>query len=67
MRVPIWSTVLLCLGLLALLTLVVGGPAVGWFARDVQYVLAFVAVLALLGSGVALWIGRRGEGHTFSD
>jgi hypothetical protein len=54
-RVPIWATVLLCPGVLALLTLLVGGPAIGAFACEVQYVLAFVGVLALLGGGS----GRR--------
>ena len=41
-RVPIWATVLLCLGFLALLRLLVAGPAIGLFARTVQYILAFV-------------------------
>jgi hypothetical protein len=34
------------------------------FARTVQYILAFVGVLALAGGGAALWLGRR-EGHVF--
>jgi len=58
-RIPIWATVLICLGLFALLTLVVGGPAVGWFAREVQYVLAVVGLLALVAGGLAVWSARR--------
>jgi hypothetical protein len=65
-RMPIWATVLFCLAVLALLTLVIGGPAIGWFARWVQYLLAFVAVLALAGGAVALWVARR-DGRTFGD
>jgi hypothetical protein len=59
-RPPIWASVLLCLGLLALLTLVVGGPAIGMFARGVQYVLGLVGLLALVGGGLAVWSARRG-------
>ena len=63
-RVPIWATVLLCLGFLALLRLLVAGPAIGLFARTVQYILAFVGVLAVAGGGATLWLGRR-ERHVF--
>ena len=63
-RVPIWATVLLCLGFLALLRLLVAGPAIGLFARKVQYILAFVGVLAVAGGGATLWLGRR-ERHVF--
>ncbi|MDA0180383.1 hypothetical protein OJ997_08750 [Solirubrobacter phytolaccae] len=62
---PIWAAILLSLSVLALLTLLVGGPAIGWFAREVQYVLAAIAVIALAGGVVALWMGRH-DGHAFS-
>lgn len=58
---PIWAAVLLCLAFLALVTLVIGGPAVGFFARQVRYALAFLGVLALADGLVALWLGRREE------
>ena len=58
-RPPIWATVLLCLGVLALFTLIVGGPAIGFFARWVQYALAVGTVLALLAGGYLWWRDRR--------
>src|SRR5262245_56413921 len=64
-RLPIWAAILLSLSILALLTLIVGGPAIGWFAREVQYVLAVVAVIALAGGVIALWMARH-DGHAFS-
>lgn len=64
-RVPIWAAALLGLSLVAFLTLLVGGPAIGWFARQVQFVLALIGLLALVGGGIAVWMGSR-DGHAFS-
>jgi hypothetical protein len=58
-EIPAWAALLGCLGVVALITLVVGGPAVGFFARWVQYVLAAVAVLALMGAAYGWWRTRR--------
>ena len=50
-RVPVWVAVLLCLGAVALITLLVDGTAVGAFARHVQYALAAVGVFACSPAG----------------
>jgi hypothetical protein len=44
----------------ALLTLLVSGPAIGAFVCEIQYVLAFVGVLASLGGRITA-LARRGQ------
>lgn len=61
-RVPIWAAALLGVSVVAFLTLLVGGPAIGWFARQVQFVLGLIGLLALVGGAIALWLGRH-DGH----
>jgi hypothetical protein len=65
-RVPVWVAILLCLGAVALITLLVDGSAVGAFARHVQYALAAVGLFALIAGGVGLFVARR-DGHVFAS
>jgi hypothetical protein len=59
--VPVWAALLGCLGVIALITLIVDGASVGFFARVIQYILAAVALLALAGAAYGLWRARRAD------
>ena len=65
-RPPVWATTLFCIGVLALLTLLIGGPAIGFFARWIQYALAVATVILLLGAGWFWWRDRRAAQHPTS-
>ena len=58
--------ILLCLGAVALITLLVDGSAVGALAGSVQYALAAVGLFALIAGGVGLVVARR-DGHVFAS
>ena len=57
--IPVWAALLGCLGVVALITLIVDGASVGFFARWIQWILAAVAVLALMGAVYTWWRARR--------